>query len=479
MTQPVTVADLVSSLRQKSARMPYEIGAFLSLEACEALIHEPARVSLGDIAVGPDGQIAVYRSVAATDEEAARSIGEVLSHLLVAAGAGVPKTLATLAESGPTGGAWGLTRMRDELEASLVPLNRQAARRVLSRLLREASREGSVHHRIASGPPPTSDAVDADLDALLSRKRESLGPMLEPKTQDDDLSDLLLPPVPAEDPIPAHMRGPSTIPTARTPSPSSIPGAMSPVAEPRRSIFDEADAEAMSSAPPEEPFRWQLWVAMFAAVLALLAAGAVFVNRRNQAAEEQARAQAEEQKKAAPKPQRFGNLLIQAAPEGAQILLLRGTSPAVADELAVGVAHEFVAIAPGHQPARAVVPADGPWAEVEGTSQFELAIQSVANKAKSGSVKLGETLLRRDTMGKATGRFGRVRIITTPPGARVYQLIGFGTARVQNLKVDDTYDVLIYQEGFLSQKLSIKPDSWDESGGTPKLELTAQLQPAK
>lgn len=60
--------------------------------------------------------------------------------------------------------ALGLRGYRDEIEAALVPLNRAAARRVLSRQLRDLQRpkrEGQEQARL------DPEGADADLDALL------------------------------------------------------------------------------------------------------------------------------------------------------------------------------------------------------------------------------------------------------------------------------------------------------------------------
>jgi hypothetical protein len=163
----VTVEELVTILRRKKARVPFEIGAFVALEACEAMIEGPARISAKDVRIGDDGTVSVFAPPnSASNEDAARSIVQVLAHLLVAAGPGVPPVLIELVERGPADGRWDLSRLRDELEASLVPLNRQAARRVLSRMLREAARDPDVR-KSTLPPPPEEDDVDAALDGLL------------------------------------------------------------------------------------------------------------------------------------------------------------------------------------------------------------------------------------------------------------------------------------------------------------------------
>ncbi len=164
MSLGVTIADFVESCRSREGRLPFEIGAFVALEMTEALLAQgPAVVSIDDTRISLDGHVAVYAPPhSASSEDSARSVVDVLAHLLVASGTGVPPVLLGLVERGPSDGGWELGRLRDELEASLVPLNRSAARRVLSRLLKETR-----SHK-AARPGPDVDAVDADLDALLA-----------------------------------------------------------------------------------------------------------------------------------------------------------------------------------------------------------------------------------------------------------------------------------------------------------------------
>jgi hypothetical protein len=172
----VTVEELVSILRGKKARVPFEIGAFVALEACEAMLQGPARIGVRDVRIGDDGAVSVFAPPnSASNEDAAKSVVQVLAHLLVAAGPGVPPVLIELVERGPADGRWDLGRLRDELEASLVPLNRQAARRVLSRMLREAARDGEVR-KSSLPPPPQEDDVDAALDGLLDGDSAAAAP---------------------------------------------------------------------------------------------------------------------------------------------------------------------------------------------------------------------------------------------------------------------------------------------------------------
>jgi hypothetical protein len=157
--------------------------------------------------------------------------------------------------------------------------------------------------------------------------------------------------------------------------------------------------------------------------------------------------QQEAPKSTAPARPAVGDLVITSQPGRAQVLLLIGPGPALATDLPLGVAQEFVAIADGYAPARAVVPADAAWEDASGQPRYELAIQADRAKNPAQEQQLGATLLPRD-VGTPQARLGSVRVVTTPRGAKVYQLIGFTPdVRVENLPLDQSYELLIYLEG--------------------------------
>ena len=183
MSQPsgISLEQLVSALQRKSIPLPFEMGTFLVLETCERVVQAPARVSPGSIWLSSDGEVAVIGAEpTSSGEEACRALVVLLGDLLVRSAPGVPQMLLDLVENGPSDGEWSLPRLRDDLEASLVPLNRAATRRVLSRLLREVHREGGDRGAAA----PDHGELDSELDALLG--------------MDPDSAPLPPPPAPAE-----------------------------------------------------------------------------------------------------------------------------------------------------------------------------------------------------------------------------------------------------------------------------------------
>ena len=254
MSRDVGVGQLVEELEQRGDRLPFEIGAFVALEACEGLLQESVKLAADDVRVTLDGSVVVAGSAERADpDEAARSLVSVLARLLVAAGPGVPPHLLQLIQETTTGhNPRDLRHLHDAIEASLIPINRGASRRVLARLVRESDRPPAPE-----APRVDPHELDAELDELLrdpvSRTLEppqanlpphdDEGPVTErirmPRAADtgtDTDSDTapvsFAPPVPDLDPQPETVRAPSSEPalaSASVPVPNLEPP---PVATP-------------------------------------------------------------------------------------------------------------------------------------------------------------------------------------------------------------------------------------------------------
>ncbi len=157
-----SVETLVAALKQRRAALPFEIGAYVALAACERLLEAPAVAGGRDVRIGADGEVRVVGASAANDADAARALLALLAQLLVAAGPGVPAALLALVE---TRESPSLDAVRDALARALMPLNRAASRRVLARLVRESVRE--LRPAASDDAPAAVDGLDEDLDALL------------------------------------------------------------------------------------------------------------------------------------------------------------------------------------------------------------------------------------------------------------------------------------------------------------------------
>jgi len=448
-----------------------------------------------------------------------------------------------------------LRRLRDDLEASLLPLNRGATRRVLSRLLREVRRDVD-RGKGKSAPAPDLHSVDRALDDLLGVDPDQLPPTpmaetLEPRISEEfDATSLAVtvrpgPRVPMAgqlvpgpsprragaqrepayaEPIPAQAaRPPALAERAPAPGPAAGPVPAHARAEPAsaRSRADAAgnrasaanarpDAEPpalrrreVASASAESSPAWEratdtltgapsprggldefdrhavgeggrgskLMLILVAAAIALVAGYFLLGRDRAQqalgieppkAALATTPGSAEVAAPQATHP-RYGTLTVGSTPARAQVLMLVGSGPALIKDLPVGVAHEFVAMADGLAPARGLVPPGATWAPEGGVPRYELAVQ-LADAVGSGA-DLGPSRMPQ-AVGTPTGALGSVRVVTSPPGARVYQLIGFTPdVRVENLPIDRPVELLLYSSGHALQRASVGPGDWKPAGG--------------
>lgn len=486
----ITVGDLVATMKERRVRIPSEIGAFIALEVCEGLEDGPAPVRSSDVRIADDGTISVFAPPAsATSEEAARAVVAMLGSLLVAAGTGVPKVLVQLLEEGPTSGRWDLSSLRDDLEASLVPLNRAAARRVLARMLREAQKPRSNAPSARPAPrdatldaqlddllgaddapaPSEGDAVDggldagldADLDAQLDATLDELG---APRSERP-------PPVDPEDATIADEGPPDDDRTIAEDEPLPPAARRAPQRPPQREV--DTLTTGLDDAPKGSVVPWLLAAL---AILAATAAGLALMRPdlvdaalgRPPAPVDEGPTDEDRERMLREHRGRFGTLELQVRPERAQVLMYVGDGPATAEELPLGMALEFVAIADGRTPTRAVLPADASWEETESGPRYELAMQTGEAPMAAEDLALGETRLPRD-VGAPTGELGTVRVITNPPGARVYVLVGFAPAvTVENVRTDAPIELLVFLEGHPVARETIAPADWEENADGSK-----------
>lgn len=170
----VTLDELLRSLKERSVRMPADIGAFITLEATENIVEAPQGLTLERVVVTDEGEIGVAEGGACDAEQAAQAVTQLLGALLVAAGTGVPSAMVQLVETPPPTGTGALEALRDQIEAALVPLNRDAARRVLGRMIRESRKP------VAERADASNDALDDAVDALVGGEKLPPSPRLDP-----------------------------------------------------------------------------------------------------------------------------------------------------------------------------------------------------------------------------------------------------------------------------------------------------------
>ena len=526
MTQEfeVTTEELLRTLQRRGIPLPSEIGAFITLETCEQLLDRPAEVSTHDVIINEVGEVLCAQKLpAAPEPEAVRSLLSLLGDLLVCAAPGVPNMLLDLVEHGPNESQRSLQRLLSDLEACLLPLNRGATRRVLSRLVREAKKPGpSVR---SPSPRPAAAEVDAAFDALMggapasaqakqprALDLQSLQRNPDSKPEPAALELALTPDL--SRPMPRVSRGTLNELEEREglpPSATEEPTLVAPPDSAALSSKDERDPTVPRAAPAAgnsttQPVRRRpasarakspvdfdlmveaqaqrgrlgLWVFAISTTAALGLLLAYFALGRDQArsalgllpreAPQPTAAKAPAKEKRA-----YGDLRVNSQPAQAQVLLLLGKGPALATDIPLGVAQEFVALAPGYAPTRALLPADAQWDELDGQPRYELAMQAKALAPNKKVPPLGATLLPH-SVGAPQGRLGSVRVVTTPRGADVYQLIGFTPdVRVENLPLDRAYDVLVYLEGRPPLARHIEPADFRDEAGKRVADLKMDL----
>jgi hypothetical protein len=555
MSADVGVGELIEELKQRGARLPFEIGAFVALEACEELLRQSVKIEPDDVRVTLDGSVVVSGSVQrAEPEEAARSLVSVLGRLLVAAGPGVPPDLLQLVKESTTGQRWrGLRDLHDAIEASLIPINRGASRRVLARLARDSDRPLATKE-----PEIDPRELDAELDELLRdpASRTSGPAHAEPserELEDEPITERIrfprplqaepapVPP-PRPEPEPARPAKPQVTPvpspagalavadpeplsgsepvtkTIRKwntppepePEPETAPVSVSmsiPVTEaelqtPTESVFGTGSATASpsdhrpsfrpSAAPihrgPGKPSRtkvglpkrrsgWGIW--LFAAGLGLV----IYAGLATDMFDPWLRPGP-----TAPQEGPSGVVDVRVSPADAQIFLFVGRGPAVSQDMSVGSPHEFLVFDKGLRPVRAVVAKDAPWIQTDNGPLYELAMQAEPAANPSSALDLGTPRTEPTSGG---GSSGVIRIVTNPPGAKVYRFVGRGpTARIRVPSIHEGQEVLVYHPGYETRRAVIGPSDWQPTEGQegyhaslevelPELAASTAPQPAQ
>jgi hypothetical protein len=503
----VTAEELLRALKRRRATLPGEIGSFMVLEVCEALlVRGPELVGLSDVHISEEGSVWLPSGTRCADTDAAVALHRLLASVLVAAGPAPLPALMRLLEQGPSSGQWTLAALRDDLEASLVPLNRGASRRVLARFVREI---GWAER--AAGRQPTFNQLDSELNSFLGVEepagvapREPERPAApkrpeppRPAQRPDDVEffESLRPPPasegerPSDEEAPLELPRPVQVQTVVDPPPS-------PDRLPARSASESPGARHASLRPPllssRPPRDSELELSAARKKSALLSGGlllalsvAVLVITFKLRPELSTRlAQPPAPEPAAREPSvvykrpASADLVVRVATDRAQVLRLIGRGPVSVPHLPLGIAHEFVAVAEGYAPARLLIPADAEWETTPDGRRYEAAMQ-LSKAAPEARLELGDSLLPQN-VGVPSDALGTVRIVTTPRGAQVYQVIGFAPeARVEQLPLDATQELLIYRKGYLPELRAVTPGDYsaapDGQGAAKRAELDISL----
>jgi hypothetical protein len=476
----VSAEELVRALDRNQSTLPAEIATFVVLEGCESLRKAGPRelVSLADVRISEHG-VVTLEGKSCDDEAAARSLHRALSKLLLAAGPNLPPALARLSELGPQGDEFSLRTLHDELEAALVPLNRLASRRVLARFAREAAYpaidasdvDAALESLIGKGSAPDNDAPgksagtsephapddDHLFDGLDLGGEESHYLEAAARTSRDRVSEENL------RAVRASVR-PSFAPHPPTPSGRDRDSLRSLRA--LASDLPETDSSTSTSR--------KLFVGFALMALAIISV-TITLSMRRPAPErsEQPAAQLEH----ALVREAGGDLSVHVSAPNAQVLRFVGRAPVTVKDLPVGVAHEFVATADGYRPSRVLVPASADWEATAEGARYELALQltQAEGTGRDQSLELGPSRLDTQTSTPPT-RLGSIRVVATPRGARVYQLVGFSPdVAVQDIPLTETQELLIYREGYVPVVRVLQESDFHERAGRRVAAIDVQL----
>ncbi|MDH3654621.1 MAG: hypothetical protein OEN21_10160 [Myxococcales bacterium] len=587
MGRDVGVGELVQELERRGDRLPFEIGAFVALEACEGLLLESVKIDPDDVRVTLEGSVVVSdEAERAEPDEAARSLVSVLARLLVAAGPGVPPHLLQLVKDGTTGqNPRDLRHLHDAIEASLIPINRGASRRVLARLVRDSDRPpapepvrvdpreldteleellrdpatrtlepaqaGSRLEEWNAEEPITEQirvpgalTRDVDLDAqpetvpvppsrpAVARSSASVPELRAPSASDSRAAVAALPeqpPQPGPEPITATIRkwsrdeeresaaapesvsesepesepGSAPVPVS-APAPVSAPvsvpasvtgtgtatGSAALLETPTESVFGAGSvshAESIpaplpareSAAAPEPAYdrpsfavsqppkrRGGLGVLLVAGVMglglyALISTGALDTLLRPAAAPA-----------ASATP---GVIDVTVIPSDGQVFVFVGRGPAIAEGLAVDADHEFIVFDRGLRPSRALVPRGASWTTTEDGLVYELAIQARAVADPSDELDFGGAKTKPSSID--TGERARVRIVTNPPGAKVYRYVGTGpSVRIPAASIHEGQEILAFHSEHETRRAVIGPSDWQLAEGQTIWSATLQIE---
>ncbi|MGB5809416.1 MAG: hypothetical protein WBG86_02725, partial [Polyangiales bacterium] len=156
---------------------------------------------------------------------------------------------------------------------------------------------------------------------------------------------------------------------------------------------------------------------------------------------------------------RGGTINVAIEPADAQLFVYVGRGPARAEGLAVGSPHEFVVLDEGLAPSRAAVPKGATWVHAEDAPLYELAVQAQPAPSKDTPLALGDPLPSAGEVDTTT--IGTVRIITNPPGAKVYRFVGTGPALSLPVdSIDEGQELLVFHPQRGTRREVIGPSDW-------------------
>ncbi len=173
-------------------------------------------------------------------------------------------------------------------------------------------------------------------------------------------------------------------------------------------------------------------------------------------------------------------LTVLDVPTHAEVLLRVGQAPADVERMPVGTRLEFVAMADGFAPKRAVVPSGATWDRgADGKPRFEVGVQLDPVKTRGSAADLWPAAEPGSEVG-GKGSPGTVHIVTTPRGAEVWLLAGVGPeAKIEQLRCQDTVDVLVAGPTTFRKRLRVTPSDFTLGADAPNRAATISVKTAR
>lgn len=157
----VTLSEVRRAARAHRAPLAGESAGYLVLAIADQVLQAPRLVQAAEVQLTEDGALRVLSGRASSEEEAELSLRRALDQLLLVASSGSAALTRASRRTTPV----GLASLVRELETALIPVNRSAARRALSRLHRETARALDGGNLPADEEAPAEVAVTAPVAA--------------------------------------------------------------------------------------------------------------------------------------------------------------------------------------------------------------------------------------------------------------------------------------------------------------------------
>ncbi|MFO0678720.1 MAG: hypothetical protein U0169_19465 [Polyangiaceae bacterium] len=172
-------------------------------------------------------------------------------------------------------------------------------------------------------------------------------------------------------------------------------------------------------------------------------------------------------------PACLASLTVSDVPAHAEVLLRVGQAPLDVERMPVGARLEFVALADGHVPRRAIVPANAAWeSDPQNRPRFELGVQLDVAKTRAQTDAWPAFESGTEVGGKGTP--GTVHVVASPKGSEVWLLAGTGPeAHIEQLGCGSDVDVLVAGPGTFRKRIHVPASDFTVDGaqGNAKSEV--------